>query len=69
MLSKELQEEYLKWLKDNGKAKYELTNIYYNENGVIKQKYEMAWNIKSSPEDFAEFCKVKNINYEEVKIG
>jgi hypothetical protein len=55
MLSKELQEEYLKWLKDNGKAKYELTNI-------------VAWNIKTSPEDFAEFCKIKDINYEDVKI-
>lgn len=35
MLSKELQEEYIQWLKDNGKAEYNLTDVYYNDNGTI----------------------------------
>lgn len=66
MLSKELQEEYIQWLKDNGKAEYNLTDVYYNDNVTIKSKKEMAWKFNSTPDDFWEFCK-KNISYEDLK--
>ncbi len=69
MLPEELQEEYIQWLKDNGKAEYKLTDVYYNDNGTIRCKKEMAWKFNSSPDDFWKFCKAKNISYDDLKYA
>jgi hypothetical protein len=67
--SEEIMNEYLQWLKDTGKAKYELTNIYVNNNGEFKTIKKMAWVVKNTPEDWKEFCKETNKEYEgEIKL-
>lgn len=46
MLPEELQEEYIQWLKDNGKAEYKLTDVYYNDNGTIRCKKRNGMEIQ-----------------------
>jgi len=65
MLPEEIEREYIQWLKDNGKAEYKLDNVYYKDNKTIKCKKEMIWKFNSTPEDFEEFCKIKNISYDD----
>lgn len=64
----EIQEEFLQWQKDNGKARYGLTDIYVNDNGKIKKEKKMAWTIKTSLEDWKDFCKATGKDYEEIKL-
>ena len=61
--------EYIKWQKDNGKAKYQLTTVVINDNGEIKTEKIMAWVMNTSPDDWKEFCKDTGKEYEgEVKL-
>jgi len=69
MLPEEIEREYIQWLKDNGKAEYKLDNVYYKDNKTIKCKKEMIWKFNSTPEDFEEFCKIKNISYDDLKYA
>lgn len=68
------QSEYFQWLKDTGKGKYELTDIFINDNGEIKTEKRMACIIKTTPEDWKQFCKITGRDYNDgwqmlVKIG
>jgi len=56
MLIQEDREDYVQWLKDKGKMKYELTDVYINKDGVIHMEKKMAWVIKPEIEDYKEFC-------------
>jgi hypothetical protein len=51
------REDYFQWLKDTGKMKYELTDVFINKDGVLHNEKRMAWCGKTSPEDYREFCK------------
>ena len=67
--TEEDQEEFIQWMKDAGRAKYELTDIHLNEDGEIKTIKKMAWVIKTTPEDWKEFCEVTGRRYEgEMKL-
>jgi hypothetical protein len=57
------KDEYIQWLKDTGRMKHELTDIFINDNGTIKTEKKMAWVAKSSIDDWKEFCKATNRNY------
>lgn len=61
--------DFRQWMIDKGKAKRELTNIMVNDNGSIKTEQKMAWVIKSSPENWREFCKDTKREYTgEIKL-
>jgi hypothetical protein len=55
--------DYIQWLKDTGRMIYKLTDIFINDNGVIKTEKKMAWVAKVSIEDWKEFCKATNREY------
>jgi hypothetical protein len=57
-------EDYFQWLKDKGKMKYELTDIFINKDGVLYKEERMAWCGKTSPEDYKEFCLETGREYE-----
>ena len=59
-----VQNEYFQWLKDTGKAKYELTDVFVNNNGETKKEKKMAWIVNNSPEYWREFCEVTGREYE-----
>jgi len=69
MNNDKLMEEYLQWSKDTGRFKYKLTDVIVNDNSVIKTEKLMAWVMKTSPEDWREFCRDVGIEYEgEMKL-
>lgn len=57
-------EDFKQWLKDTGRLRYELTDVFINNDGEIKTEKKMAWVMKTSPEDLKEFCKVTDREYE-----
>jgi len=69
MNNEKLMEEYLQWRKDTGRFKQELTDVIVNDNGVIKTEKKMAWVVKTTTDDWREFCKDRGIEYEgEMKL-
>ena len=69
MNNDKLMEEYLQWRKDTGRFKHELTDVIVNDNGVIKTEKKMACIMKTSPDDWREFCRDRGIEYEgEMKL-
>lgn len=52
-----IREEFLQWQKDTGRSEYILTDIFVNDNNEMKTEKKMAWVVKTSPEDWIEFCK------------
>jgi len=58
-----LMEEYLQWSKDTGRFKHELTDVIVNDNGVIKTEKKMTGVVKTSPDDWREFCRDKGREY------
>ena len=52
------QEKYIQWLKDTDRMKYELTDVFINDNGQIKTEKKMAWVARTTPNDWEEYCKV-----------
>jgi len=67
--NEKLMDEYLQWSKDTGRFKHELTDVIVNDNGVIKTEKKMAGVIKTSPDDWREFCRDRGIEYEgEMKL-
>jgi len=69
MNNNKLMNEYLQWSKDTGRFKYKLTDVIVNDNGVIKIEKLMAWVMKTSPDDWREFCRDRGIEYEgEMKL-
>jgi len=69
MNNDKLMEEYLQWRKDTGIFKHELTDVIVNDNGVIKTEKKMACIMKTSPDDWREFCRDRGIEYEgEMKL-
>ena len=68
MNNDKLMEEYLQWRKDTGRFKHELTDVIINNNGEIKTEKKMACVIKTSPDDWREFCRYRGIEYEEYKL-
>lgn len=64
-ITEQNQEEFIQWMKDTGKAKYELTDVYLDGKKIKK----MAWIIQTTPETWKEFCEVTGREYEgEVKL-
>jgi hypothetical protein len=63
-----INNEFLQWLKDKGRMKSELTDVFVNDNGTIKSEKRMAQIYNVSPDDWKEFCEVTNREYEEYKI-
>jgi len=69
MNNDKLMEEYLQWSKDTEKFKHELTDIIIDDNGKIKTEKKMTSVVKTSPEDWREFCKDRGLEYEgEMKL-
>jgi len=64
----QIQEEFLQWQKDNGKTKYGLVDVLVNNNSEIKEEQRMGWTITFLPDDWRDFCKATNKEYEEVKL-
>lgn len=62
-LTEQEKEEYIQWQKDTGRMKYELVNIFVNDNDEIKTEKKMAWVIKNTPEDWKEFCEETGKEY------
>jgi len=54
--------DYIEWLKDKGKAIYELSDIYINKEGILRKEKKMVWRIESTTEDYDEFCKETSKN-------
>jgi hypothetical protein len=50
-------EEYIQWLKDTDRMKYEMTDVFTNDNGQVKVEKKMAWVARTTPNDWEEFCK------------
>lgn len=63
-----IYDEFIQWSKDTGRMKYQMTDIVVNDNGNFKIEKKMAWVMKTSSEDWKEFCKFTNRDYEEVKL-
>lgn len=61
-------EEYLEWAKANGKCNYELADVYIKDNGELKIEQKMCWVMKTSPDDYKQFCKETGREFEEVKV-
>ena len=64
MITEKDSEDYKQWLKDTGRLKYELTDVFVNNDGEITTEKRMAWTMKTSPEDWKEFCETTNREYE-----
>ncbi len=64
MFTEKDKNDFLQWQKYTGRAKYELNDIFVNNIGEIKIEKMMSWTIKTSPEDWKEFCKDTNREYE-----
>lgn len=62
-ITDQIKDEYIQWLKDTGRSKYELTDVFINDNGNVKIEKRMAWVAKTSPEDWKEFCKATSREY------
>ena len=58
------REDYFEWLKNKGKFKYELTDIFVEKNGVYRIEQKMAWCGTTSPEDYKAFCLETGREYE-----
>ena len=59
-------DDFLQWMKDKGKAKEGLTDVYIrNENDEVTIEKRMAWVVKSTPEDWKEFCNDTGREYEQ----
>jgi hypothetical protein len=54
----QIKEEYFQWLKNTGRMKYELTDVFINNNGVINTEKKMAWVAHTTPDDWEEFCEL-----------
>jgi hypothetical protein len=63
-LAEQEKEGYIQWLKDTGRMKYELTDIFINDNGEIKTEKKMAWVMKNTPGDWKKFCEETGKEYE-----
>jgi hypothetical protein len=63
MCTEKDKEEFIQWLKDNGKMNYELTDVYVNNDGEIKLEKKMAWVAKTCSEDWRKFCKITGREY------
>jgi hypothetical protein len=63
IITEQDKDEYIQWLKDTGRMKYKLTDIFVNDNGVIKTEKKMAWVAKVSTEDWKEFCNATSREY------
>jgi hypothetical protein len=59
------REDYFEWLKDKGRMKRGLTEIFINKDGVLHTEMKMAWMCKTSPEDYKEFCKETGREYKD----
>ena len=67
-MNNKLMEEYLQWQKDTGRFKQELTDVIVNDNGVIKTEKKMACVMKTTGNDWKEFCEDTGREYEEYKL-
>lgn len=56
--------EFIQWKKDTELVKHELIDIFVNDNGQIKTEKKMAQIVKTTPEDWKEFCKVTGREYD-----
>jgi hypothetical protein len=63
-----MNNEFLQWLKDKGKMKNELTDVFVNDNGTIKAEKRMGEIYNISPDVYKEFCEATNREYEEYKV-
>jgi hypothetical protein len=61
----EFDPEYLQWLKDKGKVKYELTDVYVKTDNGIHIEKRMAEIVTATDKDRKEFCKETGKEYEE----
>lgn len=57
------KEDFIQWQKDTGRMKYELTDVFINDNGEIKIEKKMAWVSKTSPANWKEFCEATGREY------
>lgn len=58
MFNQKDKDDFFQWGKDTGKIKYELAKVLVNNNGVFEYENKMAWVLRTSPEDYKEFCEV-----------
>lgn len=69
LITDQIKDEYIQWLKDNGKLKQEPRDIYVNINGEMKIETRMAWTMNTSPQDWQDFCESTGREYEgEMKL-
>lgn len=59
----QIKEKYFQWLKDTGRMEYKLTDIFINDNGIIKTEKKMAWIAHTTPSDWEEFCNITDNKY------
>lgn len=63
MYNENLINEYMQWLKDTGRMKYELIDVIVNDNDNIKTEKKMVWVAHNTPNDWKEFCKATGREY------
>lgn len=57
MDNEQIIKEYFQWLKDTGRMEYKLTDVFINDDEVLKVEEQMAWVINATPDDWKEFMK------------
>lgn len=63
-----LRNKYFQWAKDNGNARYELTDVFINDNGEFKKEKKMAWVLETNSVNWRKFCEETDSEWEEVRL-
>ena len=68
MMTEEMRTKYIEFLDNKGCVSEELQDIYYMKDGKMVRDCVMAKVIKSTPKLYAEFCKLNNLEIQDVFI-
>ena len=68
MMTEEMRMKYIDFLDSKGCVSKELQDIYYIKDGKMVKDCVMSKVIKSTPELYAEFCKLNDLEVRDVFV-